>query len=72
MKRQEYSPYEENAKKFQDERMESGNEAVNLARKKASKREWAKYTEKIIHIIFLKFVNKYVLYLNVFSSFSTF
>ena len=53
MKRQEYSPYEENAKKFQDELMESGNEAVNLARKKASKREWAKYTEKIIHIIFL-------------------
>ena len=53
MKRQEYSPYEENAKKFQDERMESEIEAVNLARNKASKREWARYTEKIIHIIFL-------------------
>ena len=52
MKKQEYRPYEEVIKAFQSE-LEFRMEAVNLAQKKASKREWAKYTEKIIHIIFL-------------------
>ena len=53
MKKQEYRPYEENAKEFQDKLFESRIEAVNLAQKKAPKHEWAKYTERIIHIIFL-------------------
>ena len=53
MNQKEYRPYEDAAEAFQDELLESRIEAVNLARKKASKREWAKYTEKIIHILFL-------------------
>ena len=53
MKKQEYRPYEENTKEFQDKLFESRIEAVNLAHKKAPKREWAKYTERMIHIIFL-------------------
>ena len=53
MKKQEYRPYEENAKTFQEEVLESRFEVMNLARKKASKKEWAQHTEKMIHIIFL-------------------
>ena len=53
MKKQEYRPYEETAKEFQDKLFESRIEAVNLAQKKAPKHEWAKYTERMIHIIFL-------------------
>ena len=53
MKKQEYRPHEENDKEFQDKLLESRFEAVNLAHKKAPKREWAKYTERIIHILFL-------------------
>ena len=53
MTQKEYRPYEENAREFQDKLFESRIEAVNLAHKKAPKREWAKYTERMIHIIFL-------------------
>lgn len=53
MKKQEHHPYEENAKAFQDKLFESRMEAVNLAYHKAGKREWAQYTERLIHIIFL-------------------
>ena len=53
MKKQEYRSYEENAKEFQDKLFESRIEAINLAHRKAPKHEWAKYTERMIHIIFL-------------------
>ena len=53
MTKKEYRPYEENAREFQDKLFESRIEAVNLAHKKAPKREWAKYAERMIHIIFL-------------------
>ena len=53
MTKKEYHPYEENAKEFQDKLFESRFEAVNLAAKRAPKREWAKYTERMIHIVFL-------------------
>jgi ABC-type phosphate transport system permease subunit len=53
MTKKEYRPFEENAKEFQDKLFESRIEAVNLAFKKAPKREWAKYTERMIHILFL-------------------
>ena len=53
MTKKEYFPYEENAQALQEDLLETRVEAVNLARKRASKREWAKYTEKLIHILFL-------------------
>ena len=53
MTKKEYFPYEENAQALQEDLLESRVEAVNLARKRASKREWAKNTEKLIHILFL-------------------
>ena len=53
MTKKEYFPYEENAQALQEDLLESRVEAENLARKRASKREWAKNTEKLIHILFL-------------------
>ena len=53
MKKQEYRPYEENAKEFQDKLFESRIEAINLAHKKAPKHEWRNYAERMIHILFL-------------------
>ena len=53
MKKQEYRPYEENAKEFQDKLFESRVEAINLAHRKAPKHEWRNYTERMIHILFL-------------------
>ena len=53
VKKQEYRLFEEKAKIFQNEICASKIEAVNLVQKKVSKSEWAKYMEKMIHIIFL-------------------
>ena len=53
MKKREYRPYEENAKEIQDKLLEARIEAVNLVCQKAPKREWKKYTERMIHILFL-------------------
>ena len=53
MKKQEYRPYEENAKEIQDVLFESRIEAINLAHRKAPKHEWRNYTERMIHILFL-------------------
>ena len=53
VKKQKYHPYEENAKVFQKTREDFRIDAIRLERKTASKSEWANYTEKIIHLIFL-------------------
>ena len=53
MTKKEYFPYEENARAFREDLLESRVEAVNLVRKKASKREWARHTEQLIHLLFL-------------------
>ena len=53
MKKNIHQPYEENAKVFQNEAFDSRYEAIDLAIKKAPKKEWRKYTEKLIHLLFL-------------------
>ena len=53
MKKNEYTPYENEAKAELDTLLETRYEAYELVRTKAGKRQWQKYTEKIIHLIFL-------------------
>ena len=53
MKNNEFKPYEEEAKAELDTLLESRHEASELIRKRAGKRQWQKYTEKVIHLIFL-------------------
>jgi len=49
----EFKPYEEEAKAELDTLLESRYEASELIRKRAGKRQWQKYVEKVIHLIFL-------------------
>lgn len=53
MKKNLHQPYEENAKAFQKEGFGYRYEAIDLVVKKAPKKEWLKYTEKLIHLLFL-------------------
>ena len=53
MKMNEFKPYEEEAKAELDTLLATRYEASGLIRKRAGKRQWQKYTEKVIHLIFL-------------------
>ena len=53
MKMNEFKPYEEEAKAELDTLLETRYEASEIIRKRAGKRQWQKYTEKVIHLIFL-------------------
>ena len=53
MKNNEFKPYEEEAKNELDTLLETRYEASELLRKRAGKRQWQKYTENVIHLIFL-------------------
>ena len=53
MEKQIYRPYEENAFEFRKKMSKSRFEAIDLISKKASKKEWSKYAENIIHMVFL-------------------
>ena len=53
MEKQIHRPYEENAFEFRKKMSKSRLEAIDLISKKASKKEWSKYAENIIHMVFL-------------------
>ena len=53
MEKQIYRPYEEKAFEFRKKMSKSRFEAIDLISKKASKKEWSKYAENIIHMVFL-------------------
>lgn len=53
MEKQIHRPYEENAFEFRKKMSKSRFEAIDLISKKASKKEWSKYAENIIHMVFL-------------------
>ena len=53
MKKNEYHHYEEDAKAKMNDLLEPRGEAFRLIDKRAGKKEWAKYVEKVIHLIFL-------------------
>lgn len=53
MEKQIHRPYEENAFEFRKKMSKSRFEVIDLILKKASKKEWSKYAENIIHMVFL-------------------
>ena len=53
MKMNEFKPYEEESKDELDTLLETRYETSELIRKRAGKNQWQKYTEKVIHLIFL-------------------
>ena len=53
MEKQIHRPYEENAFEFRKKMSKSRFEAIDLISKKATKKEWSKYAENIIHMVFL-------------------
>lgn len=53
MEKQIHRPYEENAFEFRKKMSKSRFEVIDLILKKASKKEWSKYVENIIHMVFL-------------------
>ena len=53
MKKPEHRPYEENEKEFWGKQPGAETKSVNQSYRKSERREWAKYTEHVIHAIFL-------------------
>lgn len=53
MKNKEYMPYEEDAKEIKEDLLEPRDEIGRLIAKRAGKKEWAKYMERSIHLVFL-------------------
>ena len=53
MKKNEFKLYEDEVRDELDILLETRYEAYELIRKRAGKRQWQKYTEKVIHLIFL-------------------